>query len=359
LKENNMLALFRCTLIVPALLVALLLTAGQAFAIVPQVKDDGKFFSADAVRKANEVIRELQHTHRVDLVIETMDKAPAGIEGKSSSERNRLFGEWALRRFKELGIDGIYLLITRSPGHLQIEVGNDTQRRAFTLADRDKLRELLVRKFREKEYDAGLLEAVADVRNTVDSHMSRSARSAPAANAPPVHHNPAGQAPAGGGSGLMGLICFAVVALLVIWLVVALIRAFTGSMGRGYGGGYGGGGYGPGYGGGGGGGGFMSGLMGGLFGAAAGNFLYDRFFRGDSAGSWGSHAYGGESGPAEMGGPHDTDASGTGADFDDAGGGSGGGDFGGGDFGGGGGGDFGGGDFGGGGGDFGGGGGDF
>ena len=40
------------------------------------------------------------------------------------------------------------------------------------------------------------------------------------------------------------------------------------------------GGYGPGYGGGGGGG-FFSSLVGGMFGAAAGNWMYDSFFRGE------------------------------------------------------------------------------
>jgi hypothetical protein len=102
----------------------------------------------------------------------------------------------------------------------------------------------------------------------------------------------------------------------------------------------------------------MSGLLGGMFGAAAGNWIYDSFFRGGHSSGWGgSQAYGDSPGSAPE--PRDTDYTGTGGDFGDAGGGgAGGGDFGG---GGGGGGDFGGGggDFGGGGGDFGGGGGDF
>src|SRR5207245_2649483 len=109
------------------------------------------------------------------------------------------------------------------------------------------------------------------VRDTMNTNLSKASTGAPRrANVPPpVRRAPAGDG--GVGSGIMGLICFGIVAALGIWLVIGLIRAFTGSMG---GGGYGsGGGYGPVYGGGGG---FMSGLMGGLFGAAAGSFLYDR-----------------------------------------------------------------------------------
>ena len=129
--------------------------------------------------------------------------------------------------------------------------------------------------------------------------------------------------------------------------------------------------------------GFMGSLMTGMLGAAAGNFMYDRFFRGGQSHDYGSSAanagggYGGGSTGGSQGDPGtgyagggdydqaDTSApAGTsgGADYDqDLTGGSGGGDFGGGgntggDFGGGGG-DVGGGDFGGSGGDFGGGGG--
>jgi uncharacterized protein len=337
---------------VPALLAGCLINTGAVFASAPQVKDDGKFFKADAIQKANDIIKEIERGHQKDLIIETMEKGPAGSEAKpKGSERDQLFNEWARKRAKELGVKGIYIAISRTPSHIQIEVGQETLKRAFTARDRTSLRELLIGKFREKQFDAGLVEAAEFVRDTMDSNLGR-ARTKAAQQ----------QAPAGGfGSSLAGLICFGLVAVVVIWLVMGLIRAFTGS--RGGGGGYRGGpggGSGPGYGGGGGGGGggFMSGLMGGLFGGAAGSFLYDRFFRGDSGhSSWGSQAFGGESGTAGGMERQDQDYSGTGGDFGDdagsSGGEAGGGDFGGGDFGGG---DFGGGDFGG---DSGGGGGDF
>src|SRR5262249_24993110 len=161
-------------------------------------------------------------------------------------------------------------LITKSPGHVQVEVGDETRKQGFSDRDRAHLRDLLVNKFKEKDYDAGLLEAIEYVRSTMDTNLSK----APAGairqhNAPPVHRDGQVESPGGLLSGLCGFICFGIVAALVIWSVVALIRAFTGSMG---GGRYmGGGGYGPGYGGygGGGGGGFMTSLLGGLFGAAA------------------------------------------------------------------------------------------
>ena len=49
----------------------------SAFAIVPQVKDDGKFFSAEAIEKANRGIGEIERQFHSDLVIETFATVPA------------------------------------------------------------------------------------------------------------------------------------------------------------------------------------------------------------------------------------------------------------------------------------------
>jgi uncharacterized protein len=148
-----------------------------------------------------------------------------------------------------------------------------------------------------------------------------------------------------------------VVVGLGAWLVIGLIRAVfrgggsPGGMAPGMGGGYGYGGSG--------GGGFLSSLMGGLFGAAAGMWMYDRFFGHDaSASSWTDP---GRDNTSDGFQGQDTSFSGSGGDFGDNSGNdsgnSSGGDFGGGSSGdsggwgdsGGGGGDFGGGDSGGGG----------
>src|SRR5205807_8678908 len=114
-------------------------------------------------------------------------------------------------------------------------------------------------------------------------------------------------APARKANPIWGWICLGIVVLLAIWLVVALIRAFTGSGSGGYGGGGGG------YGGGGGGGGFFPALMGGLFGAAAGMWMYDRFFSGHASaagptyyppGSTGVGPTGTEAAPSDVGGEY-------------------------------------------------------
>jgi uncharacterized protein len=351
----------------PTLLAAAvtLLAVAPAFALTPQVKDDAHFFSAGAVDKADQVIQEIKDRYHKDLLIETVKTAPDEradkVKHMDRSERERFFADWARERARREGINGVYVLICKDPGHVQVEVGNETKQKAFTTEDRDQLRDLFVRAFKANEHDKGLLDGVAYVRDTMKENLRE--RGGAYAGGPVIGVPPGGGGGLHLGSWVLGLLCLGVVGLLI---VVALIR-WLGRAGPGYGsGGYGpGGGYAgpaPGYGGyGGGGGGFLSSLFGGLFGAAAGNWVYDRFFRGSSSnyGDGGWNAGAPASSRPDTSDRPDTDYSGAGGDFDsggssggDTGGGGelGSGDFYGGD------GDTGGGDFGGGGGDSGGGG---
>jgi hypothetical protein len=343
--------------VITAVVAWLVAVGPAAAALVPEVRDEANLFKPETIKKANEEIKEIHHRYHRDLLVETFKTVPAGKEQEAKSDdratRERFFAEWALKRARDQEVNGVYLLICKEPGHVELLVGNETRQKAFTNRNRDKLKEILVGRFKDHQFDKGLLEGIDYVRLTLQENLGTAA----GPPAPPIQHSPTPRthlAAAPSVSPLLGWLCIGVVVLLVVWLVVGLIRSFTGGGG---GGGYG---YGPGGGmggGGGGGGGFLTGLIGGMFGAAAGSWMYDRFFRGDGGhpGGWGgSQAYGSDIG-RDAGTAEDTDYSGTGGDFgpDDGGGG--------GDFGGGGGGDFGGGggDFGGGGGDFGGGGGDY
>ena len=145
-------------------------------------------------------------------------------------------------------------------------------------------------------------------------------------------------------SDLSGWICLAVGLIFLVWLSMAVFRPFfrEGSM---PGGGPGGGGYGPVRGGGG----FFSSLLGSLFGAAAGNWMYDSFFRGGNRGpslgdtsspsvfgpsdpdalpadEAGGGAFGGDADDAGGGGFGSDDSTGDNGGFDDGGGGDFGGD---------------------------------
>jgi hypothetical protein len=360
----------------PAIVLGGLLLGGPARAAGPAIRDDAHFFKPEAVRRAESVLRDIYDRHHQEVVIETFETPPGGeakakeLASITPQQRGEFFLEWMQKRAREDRVNGVYILICKQPGHVEIGTGANTAQRAFTSSNRRELRNILVSNLQAKKPDQALIEGMDYIRDTMNANLRSSAESRTGRFATPIPGQVQRQRASWGG-GIAGWVCLGLVVLLVVWLIVGLIRAFTGGgqrygggMGGGYpGAGYPGGGYG-GYGGGFGGGGFMSGLLGGMFGAAAGNWMYDRFFRdgGSNSGGWGAPPTSGGDTGAGAGADYPApdqgqDFQGTGGDFDDGSGG----DFGGdGDSGGdSGGGDFGGGDDFGGGGDFSGGGGDF
>jgi len=138
------------------------LLSAAAVPLPAQVRDNAGFFSAGAVREADQIIRKIKADHGEDLLIETFATVPDGtarqVKEMDGGERNRYFERWAQRRAEEAGVNGVYVLICKDPGHVQVEVGNKTQRKAFTLGERDELMRLIRDRFKKKEYDAGLLD---------------------------------------------------------------------------------------------------------------------------------------------------------------------------------------------------------
>ncbi len=274
------------------------------------VIDKGEFFSADAVKKANQRIDEVKRKHKKDLVIETYKDVPEDIRDEYKKEKEKkdrnekhgiqtLFTRWGQTRFKR--IDGVYIFLIKEASWVQVLVGDDTKKRAFTEDERDRLGHRLMILLKEKDNDKALEEAVDRVTSAYEAHDKGQ----------PNTPNRRGQ---GGGTGIPGWLCMGLCILLGVWLIFAVIRGFSG--GGGGGGGYGGGG-----------GGFFSSMMGGLFGAAAGMWMYDHFFGG--GGGFGNSAMGGDS-SGDGGYGTDTSSTGDGGSYGDDGGGGGGGDWGGG-----------------------------
>lgn len=304
------------------------------------IHDNAAFFSDRAKADAAFNIAELQTKQRKDVCLETFKEIPADVlKGANVQDKDavaKALNVWATQRAKEQSVNGVYILLVKEPARLQVLVGNDTQKQAFTLADRDKLVSLMLAKLRAKDYDGALREGLSFVTATMRSHATGQSR---AVSGPvPMGSSHARAPESSGGGGLMTL----VIVGLIVWVVVGLIRSFMnrgsqmsspppvpGMMG---------GGMMPGQTGGGG---FLRSMLGGMFGAAAGMWMYDQF-----SGSHGS-AYG-STPPDQLGGGgnwdsgysgQDTDYTSSGGSFgDDSGGGGfdgGGGDFGGGDSGGG------------------------
>jgi uncharacterized membrane protein YgcG len=296
---------------------ALLLSTSLARAEFGGLRDNGAFFSESAKAEASRNIGEIGKRFKKDLVIETFQETPdalkPGVEKQDRATVNRLFEQWAMQQARQQKVNGIYVLITKVPAHLQVVVGNETQTRAFTLQDRDALVATMLARLRNKQNDEALLAGVNFVAATMKSHaIARSGNAAPkkseAANAE---------------SSPWGWVLAAVLGAVAAWVVVGIIRSIFRA-----GGNAGGAAAAPAAGGGG----FFSSLLGGMFGAAAGMWLYDQFsgHHDSGLGSDAERRGGDEAGVSGK----DTDYSSSGDSFgDDSGGGDiGGGDSGGGDF---------------------------
>ena len=126
--------------------IALLFASAPAHALLTgEVRDQAGLFTADTVKQANEIIRAIKHDHNQDVLIETYPGIPKDREAAwekvrgDKEKRAEFFAQWGRERFKTAEVNGLYILITKEPGHVQIEVGNITAGKAFTMANRDHL----------------------------------------------------------------------------------------------------------------------------------------------------------------------------------------------------------------------------
>src|SRR5688572_19219071 len=114
-----------CVAFPVGLLVGLAL-ARPAGAVAPEIKDEGKFFGAEAVKKANDEIRTIARKHNKDLLIETFMTPPGQpaekVKAMSPEERNRFFQKLAAERAAAAVVNGVYVFVCREPAHIRVEV---------------------------------------------------------------------------------------------------------------------------------------------------------------------------------------------------------------------------------------------
>ena len=267
------------------------------------IEDGGDFFSESAKVEARRKIVAMERVSKKDLSIETFKEIPAEVKGGTDVgdkvALNRLYEGWAIKRAKAIGTNGVYVMLVKNPAHLQVMVGNDTAKQAFTLGDRDELVSKMLVELRDKRNDAALSVGVNYVSSTILGHMGGGQKSAR------VESRKAIALPEK--SSAMGWILPVILVGVVVWVVISIIKAIFRSRGSG--------GWGAGAGmGGGGGGGFMSSLFGSMLGVGAGMWMYNQFF-----GDHGTSAMGGtgenpgNSDPGFSG--EDTNYSGSGGDF--------------------------------------------
>src|SRR5207244_1208193 len=111
-----------------------------------------------------------------DLVLETFKSPPSDIqkqlEGQDGPGKNKVFAEWLRQRSVARRGDGILVLISKEPPHIQIGASDSTFKKAFLPKDRDELGKHLLAGFKAKQYDQALADALVFVYDTMDRNTS-------------------------------------------------------------------------------------------------------------------------------------------------------------------------------------------
>jgi len=151
------------------LALAWLVAVGPARAVFPpEIKDGAKFFKTETVEKANKKIKELYQKYKKDVVIETLASVPTELEKKFKDDgREKFFTTYALDRIKALGVNGIYILLVKKPGRLQIEMDSDTRKTAFKNTDRNKVREAMIKGLKDEKYDDALTNGLEGIETAL------------------------------------------------------------------------------------------------------------------------------------------------------------------------------------------------
>ena len=181
--------------VVPLAFLAVALAATtSASAAEPAIHDGGMFFSEEALSEAADIVRVIRQSYDRDVVVETYAAVPDELREELARDgKEKFYADWLERRAKELGVRGVFILITREPGRVQVGVDRSTRQRVFTIRDREALREALVAAFQARQFDQGLLEGLRLVRRRMDRNTSSDRNpSVPVLAAASVSRAPAG-----------------------------------------------------------------------------------------------------------------------------------------------------------------------
>lgn len=153
-------------------------------AIKVGVRDRAKMFSPEAVKTADESLEAVHRKTRWGVVIETVDS----LQGKTRREA-------AVDNARALQVHGLYVLMARKEHQFYAEPSQSAAK-VFTAAKVRAIDDAITSAFKAKDFDKGLLDAVAQIRQVAESDTSSLAR-APVSAAPTVKTESSGPASPG------------------------------------------------------------------------------------------------------------------------------------------------------------------
>ena len=138
------------------------------------IDDAGAFFGAAARSEATDIIRSIAATYDRDVRVETYAQVPPELADDLKRDGlDKFYDDWLNRRARQVGVRGVFVLVTRTPGRVQVGTDKATARKAFTADDREALRDALVTAFRSARYDQGVLDGLKFVKRRMDENTAR------------------------------------------------------------------------------------------------------------------------------------------------------------------------------------------
>ena len=78
-----------------------------------EIRDRGGIFTADAIKKAETVLDRIERRTKIPVVIETSEAIPGLERDAPAPEKRRAVDQLAEKRAREIGNEGVYLLISK------------------------------------------------------------------------------------------------------------------------------------------------------------------------------------------------------------------------------------------------------
>ncbi|GAC1469632.1 MAG: hypothetical protein NVSMB9_13630 [Isosphaeraceae bacterium] len=119
------------------------------------VRDRARMFSPEAVRKADEVLREVKSAGSFDVLIETRES----LDGRTPREV-------AVANAEQARLKGLSVLISKQDRKVWTEPSGSAEQ-VFSKAQQTLVNEAFTRGFRKGDFDQGLTDAVAEIRRAV------------------------------------------------------------------------------------------------------------------------------------------------------------------------------------------------
>lgn len=124
-------------------------------------KDEGKFFGEETWKKVAPAAEKLLKQKGVDFLFETVESLPKAdlekLKAMKADEREKFYKEYTDARAKELKLNGVYIIVSKTPATLYVHISKTSD---FPQDFGPRLRSALIMNFVDKKFDQGLQKAI-------------------------------------------------------------------------------------------------------------------------------------------------------------------------------------------------------